>query len=349
MRKKLTLDEVKEIFLNENCQFVDNFYVNSSYLHNYICQCGNASQIRLYNFRSGKRCRKCANNYIPNLHEIKELFLSEKCIFLDNFYKNSIFSHNYQCECGNISKISLGNFKAGKRCFECSGSKKKDIEEVKNIYKNMGCIFLDDFYNGVNYPHNYMCSCGNKSRKSLSWIKRGSKCFLCSGSDKLTLEIVKYRFSKNNCEFLDDFYVNVAYRHNYRCSCGTIGKISMNSFRAGHRCSLCGEYGIDYDEKTYLYLISQPSKFKIGICNISSDRLNKHKNKGWEILDTIEYDKGHEAHFEEQRIKKCLKKNCINTGKKAFREKFDGYTEAWNLTDLEVNSFSDLYKKLNSL
>jgi predicted GIY-YIG superfamily endonuclease len=344
--KKFSLHQIQKIYEEQGCKFDDDFYVDSSYLHNYTCKCGHKSKIRLYNFRYGKRCRKCAKNYMPTLEEVKELFIKENCVFLDSFYKNNNFIHNYRCKCGNYAKTSVGNFKAGKRCFKCSGSIKKDIEEVKKTYLNFGCVFLDDCYKGVNFPHNYRCSCGNTSKKSLSWIKKGSRCYRCSGKEKLTLDDVKKRFAKRNCEFLDNFYVNVAFNHNYKCSCGTISKISVNSFRSGRNCSKCALYGIDYTEKSYLYLISQPNKYKIGICNITSDRLKNHQNNGWSIIEIIEFNTGHEAHDEEQRIKKQLKKQKINIGKEAFREKFDGYTEAWNAVDLQVNSFEELYESI---
>lgn len=56
---------------------------------------------------------------------------------------------------------------------------------------------------------------------------------------KLDLTTVVGIFEDAGAEFLDDTYKNMAYRHNYRCVCGTIGKISLASFELGCRCPNC--------------------------------------------------------------------------------------------------------------
>ncbi len=60
--------------------------------------------------------------------EIYDYFLSKNCILLEDKYKDAKTKMKYQCECGNISYISLNNFKTGRRCAEC---KKRKLNNIK--------------------------------------------------------------------------------------------------------------------------------------------------------------------------------------------------------------------------
>ena len=50
-----------------------------------------------------------------------------------------------------LSKICLNNFNSGNRCSDCGGNKKKTLEEVKVIFAEGGCEFLDDNYVDDDY------------------------------------------------------------------------------------------------------------------------------------------------------------------------------------------------------
>ena len=208
-------------------------------------------------------------------------------------------------------------------------------------------IFLDDFYVSSSHNHNYECECGNKSKKTLSSFIRGRRCSQCSDKTKHTLEEVKKEFEKIGCLFLDNYYKDNKHRHNYICKCGLAGKTSLTNIKKTSYCRGCCENGGFKINKTgYLYLIKKPNKFKIGIYNKGTRRMRTHIIQGWELVDQKEYEIGQYAYEEELQIKKMLKENQIPTGPKAFREFFDGYTEAWNAVDLDVISLDDLFAKL---
>jgi hypothetical protein len=81
-----------------------------------------------------------------------------------------------------MAKISLKNFNKGRRCSHCGGTKKKTLEEVKVIFINGGCEFLDDSYVSNKYPHNYRCSCGRESKIRLDNFNQGRRCSGCAES-----------------------------------------------------------------------------------------------------------------------------------------------------------------------
>ncbi len=146
MQKKRTLDEVRVIFAEGGCEFVDDNYVDAHHPHNYRCSCGRESKISLNHFNSGRRCSDCGGNKKKTLEEVRAMFAEGGCEFLDDSYVNCDHPHNYRCSCGREAKICLRNFKRGSRCSDCGGNKKKTLNEVRAIFAEGGCEFLDDSY-----------------------------------------------------------------------------------------------------------------------------------------------------------------------------------------------------------
>lgn len=71
----------------------------------------------------------------------------------------------YKCSCGSYGFTSWNNFSRGKRCGHCTKwgqSKKRSLTEVKQIFKERGCEFLDNEFKGIHYKHQYRCKCGRE-------------------------------------------------------------------------------------------------------------------------------------------------------------------------------------------
>ena len=413
MSKKLTLEYIKKYFLDNNCEFIDDEYKNARYAHNYVCDCGNKSKTRFDNFKRGKRCSECGDNKKYTLEYVKDYFTKNNCEFLDNKYINNHHPHNYICNCGNKSKTCFVNFKRGARCMECSGTQKYNLEYIRNYFSHNGCVFLDNEYINNHHPHNYICSCGNKSKTCFINFKRGARCMECgtkkstdkqkhtleyvknyflnngcvfldeeyinakqkhnyiclcknksmisfdrfqkgnrcmkcgikksTDKQKHTLEYVKNYFLKNNCEFLDNEYINNHHPHNYICSCGNKSKTYFANFKNGNRCRNCSKNGFNTSKPSFVYLVGNHYKQKIGIAGENTDRLKTHiRNFGMELIDKIDFSDGDDAIKLENNIKKKLKIKKIPHGKQVFNEHFDGVTESWLLTDLEVKTIAEL-------
>ena len=344
--RKHTLEEVKVIFAEGGCEFLDDSYVNAHHRHNYRCSCGREAKIGLGNFNSGSRCSDCGGNKKKTLDEVRVIFVEGGCEFLDDNYVNNNHPHNYRCSCGREAKICLGSFNKGSRCSDCGGSKKKTLDEVRAIFAEGGCEFLDDSYINSQHLHNYRCGCGIEAKISLNNFNKGSRCFGCCGSKKKTLEEVKSIFVKGGCEFLDDSYIGAHHPHNYRCSCGREAKTSVSNFNSGSRCSGCAEYGFSNSKPSYFYLISRPNQYKVGIYNEGSERLVRHRKNGWEIIQEIGPFCGHEIKNLETKVLRSLKSKGITMGRDAFKEEFDGFSESWQTVDLEISNLSELFSYL---
>jgi len=280
------------------------------------------------------------------LDEVRVMFAKGGGEFLDDSYVSNNYPHNYRCSCGRESKIRLKNFNKGHRCSGCGGNKKKTLDEVKVIFINGGCEFLDNSYVSNNYLHNYRCNCGRESKISLNNFNSGRRCSDCGGTKKKTLEEVKVIFAEGGCEFLDDSYIGNKHSHNYRCSCGREAKIRLDSFNSGSRCSDCGDYGFRNSEPSYFYLISRPNQYKVGIYNEGSDRLVHHKRNGWRLLEQVGPLCGSVVSKLESVVVRGIRDKGILMGSEAFVEEFDGWTESWQAVDLEVSNLLELFSYL---
>lgn len=131
---KFELTEVEKIFEKYGWKLIDQFYNGNCFPHNAICKCGNLTKKRLNDLKRFNGCRKCGNNYIPTVEELKKEFEQKGCEFLDDFYVNSHYRHTYRCNCGNVSKTNINNWRHGKRCKSCTNILVFDWSLPANVY-----------------------------------------------------------------------------------------------------------------------------------------------------------------------------------------------------------------------
>ncbi len=62
MSKKHTIEYISRYFKEQGCELLEKEYKNTRTKMRYKCNCGNISKTRFYNFKQGKRCRKCSGS-----------------------------------------------------------------------------------------------------------------------------------------------------------------------------------------------------------------------------------------------------------------------------------------------
>ena len=179
----------------------------------------------------------------------KALFAEQKCELLDENYVNSSTPMSYQCQCGEMSSITLSDFKRGRRCRFCGNQKAAktrqqqsvDQKDVSKYFKKQGCQLLSE-YTGYNDLLKYVCSCGCKGETTWWSFQMGRRCGRCSSQRKkeYSVEEVEQIFAEQGCELLQDYYQGVGVSVKYRCSCGKVSKITLGNFKKGSRCKECG-------------------------------------------------------------------------------------------------------------
>jgi hypothetical protein len=107
-------------------------------------------------------------------------------------------------------------------------------------------------------------------------------------------------------------------KKSWKCKCLQCGSIVYPKYSDLNRgqggCSNCADFGLNYTDKGYLYLITNPllGAHKIGIANSYKsrevdDRMYKHKKRGWETYKTKSFVKLRNAYLVEQKIIKWLR------------------------------------------
>ena len=134
--------------------------------------------------------------------------------------------------------------------------------------------------------------------------------------------------------------------HDYKMSPGYRLKMNIGPSRLCPTCD--NRNGFRKGLPAYLYLITRPGQFQFGVTNRPEKRIHfTHKRNGWELIDFKYSLFGEPVLKAELSIKRALKARNIPTGKKAFREKFDGWTETFQDCDLRVSSLKELFIKLS--
>jgi len=120
-------------------------------------------------------------------------------------------------------------------------------EAIKKIYdKHENRIEIVEYKDASSYA-TFKCNiCGNIWNAVPKFVWRGNGCNKCGTkrtTDKLKLDIeyIKNLLKENNCEFLDDKYINTNTPFLIKFKCGHIGKISLDGFRNGTRCAICSK------------------------------------------------------------------------------------------------------------
>ena len=250
MRKRHTIESVKEYFKKHGCELLEEEYKNCDIPMKYKCSCKNISKIKFINFKNGQRCKKCGYKKIGEKKKfsfkfIHDYFKKQNCELLEKEYKDTHTLMKYKCSCGNMSKISFNSFKNGSRCQKCAKNEKYKIKYIKKYFKKHGCELLEEEYKNTHTPMLYICNCGNMSKISFSSFKKGSRCSICANEIRrkkraFTFKYVKQYFKEHGCELLEKKYKNAQTPMLYICNCGNNSKIRLRDFQRGRRCKKCG-------------------------------------------------------------------------------------------------------------
>lgn len=176
--------------------------------------------------------------------DIVEVFKTKNCelLTLEKVYK-PLMTLDYKCECGNVSKIKLKNFKLRTHgCKKCFG--KNNNQEYIKICQENQCEFIDKYPEKTSIKIKFKCKCGEIQIKKITQFKKSTMCTKCtykirSVARRHTIEYIKREFEKKNCKLLSTEYINAFQRLDYICSCGNKTTIRYNDLQQGRKCNKC--------------------------------------------------------------------------------------------------------------
>jgi hypothetical protein len=281
------------------------------------------------------KCLTCKRVHTPNYTSIKLGFGCKYCtgaaIHPDDA-KKSVIKRGYEplskypgaskswrvkcTTCNREQKIKMHSVKSNTKCVYCA-KRKLDLNEVNQRLAQLDFRPLEKFKN-ARTPWKMEClKCKHiiePTWDAINGQRRGRGCGYCSrvrvdlkDVDRLMMELklkplVKYPGGKNP----------------WKCRCLKCGNIVYPHYgdltQGQGGCSNCADYGLNYTDKGYIYLITHPilNSHKIGIANSYKsrdldDRMYKHKKQGWHLYKTKNFVKLRNAFLVEQEIIKWLR------------------------------------------
>jgi hypothetical protein len=208
-KKKWTIQELKELYESKGCELLETEYLNCKQNLKFKCRCGKEHSKQLNEFKKQPRCWDCyiasrsgenhhawidgrrslkntikPRNKVTNTY-VAEYFKEQGCVLLSE-YKGNLKPINYICKCGRESTTTWNNFLQGRRCGRCKLKRavKFTLEEVKQLFADAGCEFLDETYDNNTTPHRFRCSCGNEETIKVQYFQRGVRCSQCKKANR---------------------------------------------------------------------------------------------------------------------------------------------------------------------
>jgi uncharacterized protein with PIN domain len=192
MGTKYKLEEVKNVFEENNCKLLSDSYVNNHTKLNYICECGNEAEITFKMFLRGQRCMKCSGNIKYTNEEVNN-YLNKFGYKLLSDYLGADINIKIECNQNHIYEARFVDFKRGHRCPKCAGLLPKTYKEVAQIFLGAQCILLEKEYKNCRQKLHFQCNCGGFGDITLRAFLLGVRCKNCYG-EKLS-RILRYDYN----------------------------------------------------------------------------------------------------------------------------------------------------------
>lgn len=237
-KEQRRLLEIKAYFSSFGYTVLSRKYKGCREKLKYRCPVGHINSMTPANFRAGKRCPDCRGVKKHTLEFIRGEFEKEGYALLSDAYLNEKQKLEYICPEGHRNTMCWGNFRAGRRCPECRGAKKYEIEEIRDKFRQEGYNLISNEYIGVHSKLDYVCPSGHEGRMSWNSFNRGHRCPECYGNKKLDSAFIREELSKYGYSLLSE-YGGSGCLFMYMCDRGHTNTTTWDNFKAGHRCPSC--------------------------------------------------------------------------------------------------------------
>lgn len=131
---RLSLNEIKDLFISENYKFIEDSY--SNYKLKYVCDKEHIGETTIGNWKSGNRCAICYGNAKLEFDYVKTKIESENYIVVTDKYVNNRDKLHLICPKGHDYYASWFDWNSNKvRCYKCKdrGTSLQEQELIDNL------------------------------------------------------------------------------------------------------------------------------------------------------------------------------------------------------------------------
>ena len=311
--KRVTIEYASELFKEKGWKLISTVYENAHKRLDFECDRGHKHSISWAMFQQGRRCAHCSGSITKTIGEVREAFESKGWTLLSDSYLNSKQILQYQCSKGHKGETCWNVFNAGVGCSECSGNKKKNIEDIKLKFAEKGWDLLSTEYRGAHIPLRFRCNNGHEHHIRWGHFRKGHGCALCVNNNlPKSLDDVAKAFEKRNFKLLTAEYKNRHQKLDFICDRGHNSQIDFGHLIRGGGCLQCADYGFSDSKPATLYYIRFEHQgkyfYKIGITRNTLKRRFAGEFKGCKVIQTKSFLFGYLARQEEQSILKKYQK-----------------------------------------
>lgn len=242
---KKDIDFIKKEVSKYGYQCLSDIYENNLTKLRIKCNKGHIYETTWAYLKAGNRCPKCIGRRLHVDYVRKEI---EKTGYklLDDKYINGGSKLNIQCDKGHTYISSWSKFKIGRRCPECAGKVKPTIEKIKEEVSKtaVGYKCLNSKYISSKTKLEFECDKGHKYKTLLSVFRNGSRCPVCAGNKKYTIERIHKIITKiaPNYKCCSVIYNGANSKLEFECGDGHRFRSTWHSFnKAGTRCPICSQ------------------------------------------------------------------------------------------------------------
>jgi hypothetical protein len=267
---------------------------------------------------------------------------------------------SWKCERGHEWIAQINSRSRGRSCPICSNQKTiTGVNDLKTTHPQIASQahgWDPSVVNaGSHVKKNWICSIGHIWDAPVNTRMRGKGdgCPYCSNHrvlvgfndlatthPQLLPEVYKWDPSQ--------FTAGSGTKKKWKCLEGHIWE-TVIGHRTGSKetgCPSCAKYGFNPNRDAHLYFLEHKNwqMYQIGITNEIENRLSRHTKLGWEVVELRGPMDGHLTQQWETAILRMLKAKGADLSNSKIAGKFDGYSEAWSKSTIEVKSIKELMR-----
>ena len=201
----------------------------------------------------------------------------------------------------------------------------------------------------------WLGKCGHSWQATVSKVVSGRGCAVCRGlqievglndlASQLPALAAQWHPTKNADLTPQMVSTSSARKVWWLCEKGHEWRVGVNGRQYGKiGCPDCATYGFSPNREGWVYFLEHPlwEMQQIGISNVPEQRLRQHRSLGWEVLEIRGPMEGFLAKAIEADALKAIQQRGAKLGARSSDNGFDGHTEAWPITTLNVESLAQI-------